>query len=122
MAADPKMARDAADKLDELCHRRLALTQTNAEHANVTRAPSMRAELNDRCDALTARLMKYLGKLVVEQGPTGGSQLVLFAAARSFICTCASLSGVEEGLTGARLVFEETLKELAPILREMPER
>lgn len=121
MAADPKLARDAADKLDELCERRLAMARTEVEKADVTGARPDRTELNDRCDALTGRLMKYLGKLVAEQERTGGSQLVLFAAARSFICTSASVSGVEEGLTGARLIFEDTLRELTPMLREMPE-
>ncbi len=121
MAADPKLARDAADKLDELCERRLAMVRTEIEKADVTGARPDRTELNDRCDALTGRLMKYLGKLVAEQERTGGSQLVLFAAARSFICTSASVSGVEEGLTGARLIFEDTLRELMPMLREMPE-
>ncbi|WP_263385564.1 hypothetical protein [Granulicella arctica] len=121
MAADPKLARDAADKLDELCERRLAMTRTHTEQGYVTSAFPDRTEMNDRCDALTGRLMKYLGELVVEQGRTGGSQLVLFAAARSFICTSASVSGVEEGLAGARLIFEETLRELTPMLREMPE-
>ena len=121
MAADPKVARDAADKLDELCERRLAMTRTDGKQADVTGACPDRTELNDRCDALTGRLMKFLSKLVAEQERTGGSQLVLFAAARSLICTSASVSGVEEGLIGARLIFEETLRELTPMLREMPE-
>lgn len=123
MAADPKPARDAADKLDELCERRLAMqvTRTDVEQADVSGARPNRIDLNERCDALTGRLMKYLGKLVAENERTGGSQLVLFAAARSFICTSASVSGVEEGLNGARLIFEETLRELTPMLREMPE-
>ncbi len=121
MAADPKLARDAADRLDEFCERRLAMTRTYAEQADVTAASPDRTEMNDRCDALTGRLMKYLGKLIAEQGRTGGSRLVLFAAARSFICTSASVSGVEEGLVGARLIFDETMRELTPMLREMPE-
>ncbi len=121
IAADPKLARDAADKLDELCERRLAMNRRDVAQGDVVGACPDQTELNDRCDALTGRLMKYLGKLVAEQESTGGSQLVLFAAARSFICTSASVSGVEEGLNGARLIFEETLRELAPMLREMPE-
>lgn len=119
MVADPKLARDAADKLDELCERRLAMNRRDVEQTDVTGARPDSTELNDRCDALTGRLMKYLGKLVAEQERTGGSQLVLFAAARSFVCTSASVSGVEEGLRGARLIFEETLRELTPMLREM---
>lgn len=123
MAADPKLARDAADKLDELCERRLAMQvkRTDLEQPDVKDGVRpTRTDLNERCDALTGRLMKYLGKLVVENERTGGSQLVLFAAARSFICTSASVSGVEEGLNGARIIFEETLRELTPMLREMP--
>ena len=123
MAADPKVARDAADKLDELCERRLAMQMTRPDigQADVTDGlRPTRTDLNERCDALTGRLMKYLGKLVVENECTGGSQVVLFAAARSFICTNASVSGVEEGLNAARLIFEETLRELTPMLREMP--
>ena len=110
MAADPKLARDAADKLDELCERRFAMTRRDVEQADATGARPDCTDLNDRCDALTGRLMKYLGKLVAEQERTGGSRLVLFAAARSFVCTSASVSGVEEGLKGARLIFEDTLK------------
>ncbi len=97
------------------------MNRRDVAQGDVAGARPDRTELNDRCDALTGRLMKYLGKLVAEQECTGGSQLVLFAAARSFICTSASVSGVEEGLTGARLIFEETLRELTPMLREMPE-
>ena len=70
MAADPKLARDAADKLDELCERRLAMVRTEVEKADVTGARPDGTELNDRCDALTGRLMKYLGKLVAEQEHT----------------------------------------------------
>ncbi len=121
MAADPKLARDAADKLDELCERRLAMTGTHPEKRDVVAVSPDHTEMNERCDALTGRLMKYLGKLVAEQGRTGGSQLVLFAAARSFICTSASVSGVEEGLTSARIIFEETIRELTPMMRQMPE-
>ena len=121
IAADPKLAQHAADKLDELCERRLAMTRADAEQAIVTGAPLDRIELNDRCDALTGRLMKYLGKLVAEQGRTAEPHMVLFAAARSFICTSASVSGVEKGLADARLIFEEALRELSPMLREMPE-
>ncbi len=122
IAADPILARDAADKLDELCERRLAMTRKEyAEQAIGTRAHPERTELNDRCDALTGRLMKYLGKLVAEQGRIAEPHLVLFAAVRSFICTSASISGVEKGLADARLIFEEALKELTPMLREMPE-
>ena len=65
--------------------------------------------------------MKYLGKLVIENERTGGASLVLFAAARSFICTSASALGVEDGISGAPLIFEETLQELTPMLREMRE-
>ena len=122
IAADPKLARDAADKLDELCERRFAMARTEGEKAYDASIRPNRTELNDRCDALTGRLMKYLGKLVAEQERIGGSQLVLFAAARSFICTSASVSGVEEGLASARLIFEETFRELTPMLREMSGR
>ncbi len=121
-AADPRLARDAADKLDELCERRLAMqgNRTGTEQADVANVRPTQNDLNDRCDALSGRLMKYLGKLIAENEPTGGARLVLFAAARSLVCTSASVSGVEEGLKDVRLIFEETLKELTPILREMP--
>ena len=77
IAADPKLARDAADKLDELCERRLAMNRSDIEQGDVTGARPDQTELNDRCDALTGRLMKYLRKLVAEQEFPGGSQLVL---------------------------------------------
>lgn len=123
MAADARLARDAADKLDELCERRLATEGIKAsiEQADATNLRPTQSDLNDGCDVVTGRLMKYLGKLTAENERTGGAQLVLFAAARSLICTSASVSGVEEGLKDVRLVFEESLKDLTPILREMPE-
>lgn len=123
MAADPQIARDAADKLDELCERRLAmqLRTTGLNPAEKNGFGKSATDLNELCDAVTARLMKYLGKLRMENERFGASKLVLFAAARSFICTSASVSGVDEGLSDARTIFEQTMKELAPMLREMPE-
>lgn len=121
VAADPTVAQVTADKLDELCERRLAMTRADAEYAIVTDDPLDRTELNDRCDALTGRLMKYLGKLLAEEGRTAEPHLVLFAAARSLICSSVSVLGVDKGLLNARLIFEEALKELTPMLREMPE-
>lgn len=123
MAEDPKLARDAADKLDELCERRFA-SLLEAEGTGLGDLPSGcqdSVELSERCDALTGRLMKILGKLVVESQRSGAVQLVLIAAARSLICTSVSVSGVDDGLTGARLLFEDALRELTPMLRNMPE-
>lgn len=122
IAADPILARDAADKLDELCERRLALTRADAEQAIATEPHPERTELNDHCDALTSRLMKYLGKLVAEHGSIAEPHLVLFAAARSFICTSASVSGVEQGLVDSRIIFEQTHAELTSMLRDMQGR
>ena len=123
MAADPRLARDVADRLDELCERRFAsLLETEETGQDVL--PSGRQdifELNERCDALTGRLMKFLGKLVVENQRSGAVQLVLIAAARSLICTSVSVSGVDDGLRGARLLFDDALRELTPMLRNMPE-
>ncbi len=123
MAADPSLARDVADRLDELCERRFASLLETRETGQdvVTSDRHDSGELNERCDALTGRLMKYLGKLVVENQRSGAVQLVLFAAARSFICTSVSVSGVDDGLRGARLIFEDALRELTPVLRNMPE-
>lgn len=123
MAAGPGLAREVADKLDELCERRFAFeSDRQIEQSKTDLLSASRTTLNDRCDALTGRLMKFSGKLVQESQQTGESRLVLFASARSFICTCASVSGVEEGLSEARLLFEDAMKELEPILREMPKR
>ena len=120
---DAQLARDTADKLDELCERRLA-AHNDAKHvvpgASAVQIRSAE-ELNERCDAITGRLMKYMGKLVSENQRVGGPQLVLFAAARSFICMCVTASTVEEGLRDAKVIFEDSLRDLAPILREMPE-
>lgn len=120
---NPKIARDAAEKLDELCEQRLTLHLRNS---GLRRPEEMTtdlssAALNELCDAVTGRLMKYLGKLIKENRRSGGAKLVLFAVARSLVCTSASLSGVDEGLSDARLIFEQTLRELTPMLREMPE-
>lgn len=116
---DAKIARDVADKVDELCERRLARSEDHT--ADVLGSKFSPGELNDRCDAVTGRIMKYLGKLVAENQRTGESSLVLVAAARSLICTSVSLLGVEDGLRDATLVFSDAMRELAPILREMPE-
>ena len=121
--ADPKVARNAAEKLDELCEQRLTLHLAATELGRTREGSSdlSPAALNELCDAVTGRLMKYLGRLIKENQRCGGAKLVLIAAARSFICTSASVSGVDEGLGDARLIFEQTLRELTPILLEMPE-
>ena len=123
MAADPKLARAAADKLDELQERRLAYSLEEAEEPGQgfsATGGQDDVDLNERCDALTGRLMKFLGKLVVENQRSREVQLVLYAAARSFICTSVSVSGIDEGLRGARLVFDDALRELTPMLLDMP--
>ena len=118
---DPGLARDIADRLDELCERRFASLQDTEQTGQDSFLSGHQdsVDLNVRCDALTGRLMKFLGKLVVENQRSGAAQLVLFAAARSFICTSVSVSGVEEGLNGARLIFEDAFRELTPMLHEM---
>ncbi len=123
--ADPTLARDVADQLDEICERRWAATHTGLHSGSSTASASSRdldAEvLNERCDALTGRLMKYLGGLVIEGQASGSSRIVLVAGVRALICTSVSLSGVETGLKDVQSAFEDALEELAPLLRAMPE-
>lgn len=122
--ADARLARDVADKLDELCEKRWAASHAvmySTAAADVATGELKAEFLDEKCDAITGSVMKYLGKLVEENQRTGGTKLVLFAAARSLICTSANMSGVEEGLRNARVVFEETLRDLTPVLREMSE-
>lgn len=123
MAADPRLARDVADRLDELCERRLAslLDMGDSRQDNLQVGRQENFEVNERCDALTGRLMKFVGKLVVENQRSGAVQLVLIAAARSLICTSVSVSGVDDGLRGARAIFDDAFRELTPMLRNMPE-
>ena len=55
MVADPKLARDAADKLDELCERRLAFQGRGEKlgESDFLVGYTKHLELMERCDALT---------------------------------------------------------------------
>lgn len=46
---------------------------------------------------------------------------VVFALARALVCRAVALAGVDQGLQDAQTIFEGTLEDLAPKLREMPE-
>ena len=119
---DAKTARDVADKLDEVCERRWALTLRLEAHKwdRASKALSSK-RLNEDCDALTSRLMKFLSKQTADLDTNGTSQLIVVAAARTLICTSVLLSGLEEGLSAAHVTFEGTFDELEPLLRELDE-
>lgn len=119
---DVKTARDVADKLDEVCERRWALAlKWDAPKPEIASKALSSKRLNEDCDALTSRLMKFLNKQIADLDPKGTSQLIIVAAARALICTSVLLSGLEEGLLAARSTFEDTFDELGPLLRDLDE-
>ncbi len=66
-------------------------------------------------------LVRYVGKLSGEKVRTTIPQLEVFAIAQALICMSANFSGVDQGRKDAQNVFEEALKNIAPMPWEMPD-
>ena len=127
--ADPTQAKADIDLLDEVFSQHFQAIEENLTEIELSESEEQPDETalkqlisdvsNSRCDAATSQLMKFVGKLAQHNVRPKVPQLELFAIARTLICHSVSLSGFDQGIKDAQYVFESTMEDLSPMLREM---